>query len=501
MKGKIKESISLKIRKNFMANRAKTFLIIAILVVGFFTLNLWLDTKDLPKFDITENQVFTLSDASKNELKNVDQDVNIVVFGYDENSTVVDLLKQYNKSNSKIKYEIINGTDNPDKIKQYDLVDGYAVLIVEVGEMSTTLSSYDFSSYDYTTSKQIDLTENAITNAILNLTISEKPKVYILTGHNELSVEQDLTKILTYLQNEVFDYTTINLLTIENVPEDCDLIAVFSPQKDLMEQETNILKNYINNGGNIIFTSDLLSQENANMPNWQSILDLYGLTIENGIIYENQLGSHVQGSPLILFPQIENSDITSQIVTDGTIILEIPKRIKTVDEEKIAELNVSYEVLLKSSEESNFITDFSENALNSIAEQETESSIIAIKATKTIESETTENVEGDSANNDENTKTSEIIVISNGTFVSNYESAVQGGISQVDLYSNADFYLNSVANLTNRKDAITVRKETNSSIFIATEKENAIILLVIFAVPILIILIGIFVWNHRKHKR
>ncbi len=506
MKKNFMEAISLNIRKKFMASRLKTFLITAILVVGFFTLNLWIDTIDLPKFDITEKKIFTLSDESKKPIKKVKQDVNIIVYGYDEHSTLVDLLKQYHKTNSVINYTIITDDENPDLVKKYNLTKDQPVVIVESGDLSKTLTSYDFSSYDYTTYQQIDLTENAITNAILNLTIAEKPKIYFLTGHEELSLEQYLSTILSYLQNEVFDYESLNLLTQNTIPEECSLIAIIAPQKDLIEQEVNLLKDYVNRGGNIIFTSDLLNPENANMPNWQSILDLYGLTVENGIIYETNENSYVANSPLIFFPQIESNSITSEISTDGSIIMEMAKRIKKVDEDKQKELNVTYEDLLKSSDKSYFITDFSENALNSIASQTPESSIIALKATKELSDnsnsqEDASNEESTENSDEAQTKSSEIIVIANSTFISNVQSSVASNYSQVNLYNNADFFLNSVANLTNREDTITVRKEASSSTYAPTNTENNIVLIVIFVVPLLIIIIGISVWNHRKRKR
>lgn len=267
MKKNFFESLSLKIRKGLMVSRAKTFLVVSILVVAFLTLNLWLNKIDLPKFDITENQLFSLSEASQKEMSYVEQDVRIWVYGFATNDSVVDLLKQYNKSNSKITYEILTEEVNADKVKKYNLESGNKALVFEVGDTYKIVYDSDFVTYDYTTWQQVDLTENAITNAILNLTIAEKPKLYVLTGHDELSIDQYLTKILAYLQNEVFEYSTLNLLTAGTIPEDCDLLAVFSPQKDLLDQETNVILDYINKGGNIIFTSDFVSEEESNMPN------------------------------------------------------------------------------------------------------------------------------------------------------------------------------------------------------------------------------------------
>lgn len=494
MEKKITESIILSLRKKWITSSIKTILIIAILVTAFLTLNLWIKDKDLPQIDVTEKQLYTLSDESINKIKDIDSEVKIYVYGYDENATVVDLLKQYIKNNSSISYEIITKDNNLTKIQEFGLEEGNQALIVEAGESNKKLYSSDFVSYDYTTYQQIDLTENAITNALLNLTIAEKPKVYFLNGHDELSVEHYLTTLIKYMENEVFDYGTLNLLTVESIPQDCDLIAIMSPQKDLMEQEVTLLQNYINNGGNIIMTNDLYTTEAVNLPNWQIILDLYGISIDNGAIYEANEGSAIANAPVIFMPQIEYTEITSDIATDGALILEYARRINLPDESKSEELNVECEKLLSSSEKSFFVTDFSENLINSISTQTPQSNVISAKITKTISGNSEEGAEND-------IKKSQMIVIANGTFVTNVESMVASQVSKVNLYNNADFFISCVANLTNRNDTISIRKEMSSSTYTPTETQNNIVLAIIFIVPIVIIIAGIIVWNYRKHKR
>lgn len=490
MKKKFTESISLSLRKKWITSGAKTFLISAILIVSFFVLNIWLGKQDLPKLDVTENKIYTLSEASIGKIKDITQDVKIYVYGYNENDRIIDLLKQYNKNCSKINYEFITDESNLDVVKKYALESGNLALIFEVGETNKILFSSDLYSYDYTTYQQIDLTENSITNTILNLTIAEKPKVYFLTGHSELSPEKYLTTILAYLENEVFEYSILNLLTTDIIPEDCDLIAIMSPQTDLLPQEVTLLQTYINNGGNIILTSDLYATENVSLPNLQQVLDIYGVTIENGAVYETDSNSFVANSPFLILPKISSTEITSEIYTDGVMVMELPKRIKMAEDEKLTELGVEYETLLSSSEKSFFVTDFSENAVNSIASQTPASSIISAKITKTIPGAT-----------EAENKTSEIVVIANGTFVSSLESVAASGVGQVNLYNNADFFISSVANLTDRDDTISVRKEMSSSTYTPTENQNIIVLIIIFAIPLVIVICGIIVWNIRKRKR
>ena len=61
--------------------------------------------------------------------------------------------------------------------------------------------------------------------------------------------------------------------------------------------------------------------------------------------------------------------------------------------------------------------------------------------------------------------------------------------------------LDAIANLTEREDIVKIRKDMSTSTYAPTQRENTIVLTIIFAVPVLIILIGIFVGIYRKRKR
>ena len=66
---------------------------------------------------------------------------------------------------------------------------------------------------------------------------------------------------------------------------------------------------------------------------------------------------------------------------------------------------------------------------------------------------------------------------------------------------NKDLVLNSIAYLVNREEDITVRKSTGTVTYTATETENRIILAIIFAVPVIIMIIGIVVWIKRRRRK
>lgn len=493
MSKKIKEPLSLRIKKKWVKSKPTTILLVLILIATFMALNLWIQSIDLAQIDVTENKIYSLTENSKKEISNIDKTVKIYAYGYNEDSTLVDLLKQYCRENEHFSYEILTEESNKSKVEEYGLSEDYPVVIVEVDDSSTMIdANTEFYSYDYTTGQEVDLTEQTITNTILNLAIKEKPKVYILKGHGEYS-ESEMSVLVTYLGNEAYEYETINLLNETEIPEDCNILLMMSPTSDLLDNETTMILNYINNGGNIIYAKD--TEENGKeYPNYQKILDNYGLTVINGYVYETSSTATVSGYPNIVMPQIEAySDITSQIYSDGGyLLLPYAQKVSKADEDTATSLNVEYETLLTSSENSYYVTDVSTNISEVTSTAEQGSSDLAIIATKTINPDAEETQQ----------KKSKILVIGNGMFISDtVVSVISQNYPISFIGNNKDFMMNSIAYLTDRTDTLTIRKEMNTSTYAPTEQQDTIVKLIIFGVPILIIVIGIIVWNRRKRKR
>lgn len=265
---KFSEKISLKFRKTIIVSRLFTLLIVLVLIAAFVGLNIWIRSLDLPEIDVTANQIYTLSDSSKKALESVDQEIKIYVFGIDEDDSVVGLIKQYCAVNDKITYEMLSSETNLAKVQEFELEDGYAIVVVESGDSKKIIdASSEFHSYDYTTYAEVDTTEQTLTNSILSLSIENKPKVYFVEGHNEFKISKEegtqaeLGILSTYLKNEAFEIDTLNLTSSGSIPEDCDVLAIMSPETDFLENETQAVMDYINKGGNIFLTRDVLSQD------------------------------------------------------------------------------------------------------------------------------------------------------------------------------------------------------------------------------------------------
>lgn len=495
-KVKLSEKISLTLRKKWLVNSTKTILIIAILVALYIALNLWVQTLDLPEIDVTENQIYTLSDASKKAIEKVENEITIYAYGFAEKSTLIDLLKQYTEVNDKIKYEILTEESNYAMVQQYELSEGYFVLILKSGESEKVIdASSEFSSFDYTTYQSIDTTEQTITNSILALTEENKPKIYFLEGHKEYGT-QEMVTFLAFLQNEAFEYETLNLATKGAIPEDCDIFAIVSPSTDLLETESSAIKDYINKGGNIFFSMDVISEE-PNFPNMQSVLDEYGVSVKNGYVLEYAEDMAVSNNPYIFMPEVSSTNkITADIYTDSRehMWLTFAGKLEFKDDETLSNLNVEKETLISSSDESAFIVDLNAEMAEAAKTAELGKAEIGSLLTKTI---TTTNEAGE-----ESTVQSKLIAVASASFISDYKvSALSSSYPLSYLGCNRDFAINSMAYLGDKNNSLTIRKDMANSTYLPTESENRIVITIIFIVPVLIIIIGVIIGSYRRKRK
>ena len=513
-KKSFKETVALIIRKKWLSNTTQTFLLVAILVALFIAVNLYVQNLDIETIDVTKNKIYTLSDSSKDVIKNINKDVKIYLYGIKEDSSLTDFVKQYSRANEHIKWEILTEESNLAKVQEFELSSGYQIIVMECEGASKIIdTSYELNSYDYATGQSVDLTEQTLTNSILAITTDDKPKVYFTTGHEEYSLDSELGVLATYLKNEAYEASSVNLLTEGKVPDDCDLLVIMAPVKDFIEQEVESIFAYINNGGNIIVASDVGNLAET-YPNLQRVCDQYGVTLNHtGYVYETDSKYAHSNYPNIFVPQLSPSnDITSSMYTDGKgMWLVYAGRLNFVSDEELQNLNVTRDDILYSTDKALFVADLTQSAAEAANSAEEGKSIIASVMNKTIKTAevveqvdaTTENSEASEENSSEKEDlVSTAVFIANASFITDYKVEQLSQTYPLSyMASNKDFMLNSIGTLTKKENILTIRKDMSSSTYSPTEQQNRIVLAIIFIVPIAIIVLGIVVWNLRRRKR
>src|SRR5699024_9223263 len=117
---------------------------------------------------------------------------------------------------------------------------------------------YEMNYSTYTSQQTAYDGEGRLTSAISYVTSDDLPKMYILQGHNEAEISSTLEDRISK-QNITTE--TLSLLTLEAVPEDCDILMINSPQTDLSETEAQYIIDYLDNGGKVFMTSTYTDTE------------------------------------------------------------------------------------------------------------------------------------------------------------------------------------------------------------------------------------------------
>lgn len=473
------------IKKKWLRSIALTILLFAIIVALYLVINFVVQQANFTDFDFTKEKIYSISQATEDKLQNLDEDVTISI--YNMYQYVEDFAYKYANLNDHIKVEELENLNaKTDWKTNYGVTDTSSFLVIQTEDREKILFSSDFYTYDYTTYEEIDTTEEAITNAILDVTIEEKPKIYFLTGHNLYS-EDYFQYLQMSLEDEANEVESIDLLTTGSVPEDCQVLVITALQEDITEKERDAILDYIEQGGEIL----LLMDPNLNkieMPNFQDVLDEYGVSVSDGYLLEGDANQMMAGAPnYIIAPISSSSEIVKNISMGLNICLINSGKLDFASTEELEEKNVTLETLATVSDQAFYRTDLESSSETKIdSDEDAKGATVAAMLTKQMDED----------------KTSKLIVFANTVFATNIQIDSQYYIYAITNYNNEDVLLNSVSYLTQREDNITIRKDSETvATYNVTEMQTRIVLGLIFSIPILIVVIGIVVWQLRRRKK
>ena len=480
------------IKKKWLIDGTKTFILIAGLVAIFIGINIFTQNLELTPLDFSQEKLHTLTEESKEKVKNINKEVNIYFVGYSEENTTLNLAKQYNKINSKITAQEINSESRPDLINKYEIDNRSQGIIVECENNSKVLTDSDLITYDINTNQTISIAEEKLTSSILYVTTEKTPKIYFLMGYSQFSLNANMNLLNVFLQNEINDVENLDILTTGKIPEDCDTLVITTPNKDFDDVATNAIIEYINSGKNILWLNAAVTTK-IELPNVNKILELYGIEpFEVGIIRETNPSKMATNTPNLVKPDIKNSKVTKNIYNTTGVMFINPTKVN-IDEDKLEELNIIKTDLAIASETSYFRTDFEIQSDFPTQEEKKGTFIVGAELEKILSKENEET--------GENKKSSKMIIYGENYFITDYPISQDSKYSAIQMEYNKNLLLNSISYLVDREEDIVARKSTETVVYTATEQQDNIVKSIIFIVPAIIIILGIVIWQKRRRKK
>lgn len=294
-----------------------TAVVIAIVVI------LNLIVSQLPtewkEFDISGNQLYTVSDTSKDYLAGLTRDVEVIVLAEPDNvdSRITKFLDKYSALSDHVTVTEIDPVSNPSALTKYNASDNSLVVVCrDTGKQAVVSFSdiivYDYSSYYYTgnISESSFDAEGQLTSAVDRVVRDSASKVYTLEGHGETDLSASASGLITKANLQT---GSVNLLSYGSIPSDCSLLICCAPTKDLADDEYTMVKSYLEDGGDLFLLID-----SSDLSNFNKLLAEYGMTMVTGMIADAT--NYYRSAYNILPVYSSSSDITSDI-SDSSLTL------------------------------------------------------------------------------------------------------------------------------------------------------------------------------------
>ncbi len=444
--------------------------ITAAVVIGVILLNtiagIFLASHPV-KADLTKSRVYTLSDRTKEVVKNLKEPVFAYVLFSEEMSEeyyhVKDIMEQYDALGDNFKVSYRDPYADYDFLKEYtekglSLSDG--TIIIRCGEKLRTLYVEDF--YTGTYGEYCSL-ERMLTAAIARITGEDSGKIYFVTNHGE-----EYSDFASFLEANMLDWALLDLDNLiansKVIPRDADMIIVIAPQYDFSETELALIDGYLEDDGKAIFS---FYYNYGEMPLIYSYLSqAWGLEINHQSILEGNKSYTIQTQN---GEQMDTAKLQSHITTDRLISRELTY----VDPQAMpigqSESNANYATVTSLAKTSSLsMTPDGEKGPFDVA---------AI-------SETTSN------------RDSKVMIV--GSVI----SMVDLSINQASNLANGDFILNAIDYMTSNESSMDIRSKdvSTSSMTMTQTQVNVVYYLLKLAIPLVIIALGIIIWLRRRYK-
>lgn len=450
-----------------------SILAVIIVIIGVNILVMYIPAK-YTRIDTTEQGLFSISQQTHTLLDGLADNITIyhLCSGAIEDENISELLIKYAAFTDKITISVIDTSLYPNFYADYtDESPSDNSLIVLGSKRSRVIDFYEIytassSEYEYYGYYDIFNGEQMLTSAIDYVTTDILPKIYNLEGHSEYEPTEELKREIT---NQNFEIEQLSLNGLESVPEDADCVMIFSPQRDISEAEFNILTQYSENGGNLLIIADYVSED---MPIFDRLLEKFGLSIVDGIVFEGDDSRYISSYPYFIYPLLISHTITEPLISSNLHTL-FPLACGIVANDQ-ADDSLTIESFVTPSESA-----YSKIDVNSENFERTDEDISGPFSFATAVS----------------SQTGKMVLFSTSQFLdSNVNSSVAG--------ANYDLFINSLAWICQKESSVSVHPKNllSTSIAVGSSISSIMFVILVIIIPGVFILTAFLVMRKRKHR-
>jgi ABC-type uncharacterized transport system involved in gliding motility auxiliary subunit len=453
-------------------------ILIAVLVLAILGLaNYFLSKHDF-RADFTAAKLHSLSDQSVTVLKNLKADVSVKGFFRDGNygrGAMENLLKIYAYHSPRVKYEFIDPDKNPGLVKRYDVTQDGTTIFEAGGKESRITASG----------------EEDVTNALIKVTRAQKKVIYFLEGHGEATLaeteDNGYATAKTELEKLGYEVKKQTLALAAGFPKDCALLIVPGPQKDLLPNELETLKGYIQGGGRVFFMVDPETQ----IPGLAKFLAQYGFKLDDDLIVDTV--SRLLGGDYFMPVVSEYEDHAITHKFNYATFYPYARSVEVGDTKPEGE---TVTALAKTSPNSWAERELNKKEVKFTKGKDRQGPVtLAAVATLKVRTEAPVAPAGKPAEKAEEKKAEEkearMAVVGDSDWVKN---------RYYNLSGNGNLFLNIANWLTEESDLISIQPKTQTprTVQLTPSQGRLLFFLSLVILPLAVLVIGVYVWARRR---
>ncbi len=237
------------------------------------------------RWDWTSSGLYTLSDATQQTLRSLDQPIDVIVFLSRSDPLTVSvqhMLQAYGNETSKLRARYVDPDRSPGEFvalqKKYGIEAGKAEdgrvvtdasIVVAKGDKHWFITTSDMVVYDEQDGRARPKLEQALTEGIRNVIEKRVAKVCFTRGHQELSIDdggpEGLAELKFRIKKDNYEPVAVDLVTPQkkNPLLGCQVVVVAGPQVKVAKSAVQRLDEYVAKGGNLLMMVNPIVDDEA----------------------------------------------------------------------------------------------------------------------------------------------------------------------------------------------------------------------------------------------
>lgn len=453
-----------------------------VVFVGLVAAANWFATQHNKRWDMTEEGVYSLSDPSKRIVGMLKKPLKIVGFKVGNWEALQDLLELYQGQNGAlITTELIDPRSKPHLVERYDMKPGN-LLYLSYGEGNAAAVS-----------RVNEMTEEAISNAVLKLVRGEGRKIYYVEGHGEPGIkatdEGGIDQFISAIRDQQITVESLVVSTKAKIPDDAAAVLLVAPKKALLAQERTALVDYAKAGGRLIMFTDPRGSEDV-----RAVAKEFSIEVGNDVILD-QVQQLFSGPALAVQFAVQDygqHPITQNFGPEAVTVVQLASSVRAIPGSEQASQVTE---LVKSSPRSfamkrtELIFDEAQPRAERSPEDLSGPVSVAVAYEKKVEKADGQG-EGASSGEPKVETISRVVVVGDSDLITN---------ASFNLYSNRDFGLNMVNWAAGEEGGVTIKpralKAASQPLQVSVFKT---IFVTSFIIPELVLLLGLSIWFARR---